>query len=151
MNKLINLINTKNSGVYFDKDNLNQLIIPVINEKENDLDWKIEKIRNTILEIESDKIDEISSSIKNEINSNDENTISLAEANIKNNKSNKKRTYVKRTKAPKLKPPATYNCVKITEPAQLGMNPTIPAIIGCNNQFVFKIFVRLSSPITATK
>ncbi|WP_028330499.1 transcription-repair coupling factor [Brachyspira alvinipulli] len=102
MNKLINLINTKNSGVYFDKDNLNQLIIPVINEKENDLDWKIEKIRNTILEIESDKIDEISSSIKNEINSNDENTISLAEANIKNNKSNKKRISVKRTKAPKL-------------------------------------------------
>ena len=100
-NKLITLINTKNSGVYFDKDNLNQLIIPVINEKENDLAWKIEKIKNTILEIESDKIEEIKGSIKDEAN-NDENTISLAEANIKNNKTNKKRISIKKTKAPKL-------------------------------------------------
>ena len=100
-NKLITLINTKNSGVYFDKDNLNQLIIPVINEKENDLAWKIEKIKNTILEIESNKIEEIKGSIKDEAN-NDENTISLAEANIKNNKTNKKRISIKKTKAPKL-------------------------------------------------
>ena len=100
-NKLINLINTKNSGVYFDKDNLNQLIIPVINEKENNLDWKIEKIKNTILEIESDKINEIENNedIKDE---NNQNNMSITEANFKNNKSSKKRTYVRRSKSPKL-------------------------------------------------
>ena len=100
-NKLITLINTKNSGVYFDKDNLNQLIIPVINEKENNLDWKIEKIKNTILEIESDKINEIENNedIKDE---NNQNNMSITEANFKNNKSSKKRTYVRRSKSPKL-------------------------------------------------
>ncbi|ADG70721.1 transcription-repair coupling factor [Brachyspira murdochii] len=100
-NKLINLINTKNSGVYFDKDNLNQLIIPVIHEKENDLDWKIEKIKNTILEIESDKINEIENNegIKNE---NNQNNMSITEANFKNNKSSKKGTYIRRSKSPKV-------------------------------------------------
>ena len=98
-NKIITLVNTKNSGVYFDKDNLNQLIIPVINEKENDLAWKIEKIKNTILEIESDKINEINESSKEE---DDKNPISLAEANIKNNKNNKKRISTRKTKAPKV-------------------------------------------------
>ena len=53
------------------------------------------------MEIESDKIEEIKNSIKDEAN-NDENTISLAEANIKNNKTNKKRISIKKTKAPKL-------------------------------------------------
>ena len=34
------------------------------------------------------------------------------------------------SKAPKPSPPLTYNCVKITYPAQLGIKPIIPAIIG---------------------
>ncbi|EKV57066.1 transcription-repair coupling factor [Brachyspira hampsonii 30446] len=107
--KLVKLINTKNSGVYFDKDNLNQLIIPVVNEKENDIEWKLEKIKNVILEIESENYTENSNS-QNESNKNNENKIdnkkeehskmSIAEANLKNNKNNKKRTISRRS--PKL-------------------------------------------------
>ena len=40
-------------------------------------------------------------------------------------------------KAPKLKPPLTYNWVRITDPAQLGIKPIIPALNGWKNQFVF--------------
>ena len=94
--KLINLINTSNSGVYFDKDNLNQLIVPVIHEKENDLDWKIEKIKNTILEIEGEN----SLDLKNNNEEVKDNQMSITEANLKNNKNTKRRTFSK--KAPKL-------------------------------------------------
>ncbi len=93
--KLINLINKKDSGVYFDKDNLNQLIIPVLHEKENDLYWKSEKIKNTILEIESFKVN-------NDIEKNDkkkENKITLAEANLK---ANKNKISIRKSKTPKL-------------------------------------------------
>ena len=51
--------------------------------------------------------------------------------------------------APKLKPPDTYNCVSITEPAQLGIKPITPAMIGWKIQFVFKRLVTVSSPIPA--
>ncbi|MDA0089115.1 helicase-related protein [Brachyspira hyodysenteriae] len=106
--KLIKLINTKNSGVYFDKDNLNQLIIPVIHEKENDIEWKLEKIRNVILAIESENYtaDTDSKNENNESNTNKEDNkkenskMSIAEANLKNNKTNKKRTISR--KSPKL-------------------------------------------------
>ncbi|MEI0495375.1 transcription-repair coupling factor [Brachyspira intermedia] len=103
--KLVKLINTKNSGVYFDKDNLNQLIIPVIHEKENDIEWKLEKIRSVILEIEGENYTADTNS-KNEddknINDNQEehSKMSIAEANIKNNKNNRKRTVSRRS--PKL-------------------------------------------------
>ncbi len=93
--KVINLINTSNSGVYFDKDNLNQLIVPVIYEKENDLDWKLEKIKNIILQIEGDL-----NSKNNEEDKEKNNKMSIAEANLKNNKNSKKRTFSRKT--PKL-------------------------------------------------
>ena len=101
--KLIKLINTKGSGVYFDKDNLNQLIIPVLMDKENDFDWKVEKIKNTILEIESDKINTIETNENNNDKKDDEeNKMSIAEANFKNNKNTKKRTLTRKSKAPKV-------------------------------------------------
>ncbi|MEI0748153.1 transcription-repair coupling factor [Brachyspira pulli] len=101
--KLIKLINTKGSGVYFDKDNLNQLIIPVLMDKENDFDWKVEKIKNTILEIESDKINTIETNENNNDKKDDEeNKMSIAEANFKNNKNTKKSTLTRRSKAPKV-------------------------------------------------
>ena len=102
--KLVKLINTKNSGVYFDKDNLNQLIIPVATDKENDLYWKVEKIKNTILEVESKTINNISDDKKDNKDNDDvkENKMTIAEANFKNTKSNKKKTYSIRTRSPKL-------------------------------------------------
>ena len=47
------LISSDDSGVYFDKENLNQLIMSNIEETENNLNLKIEKVKNLILEIES--------------------------------------------------------------------------------------------------
>lgn len=47
--KIMSLVSSKNSGVYIDKDNLNQIILPAI---EDTLEWKIEKIKDTILKIE---------------------------------------------------------------------------------------------------
>ena len=52
-NKLMRLISSNDSGVYFDKENLNQLIMSNIEETENNLNLKIEKVKNLILEIES--------------------------------------------------------------------------------------------------
>ena len=53
MTKLMRLISSNDSGVYFDKENLNQLIMSNIEETENNLNLKIEKVKNLILEIES--------------------------------------------------------------------------------------------------
>ena len=53
MTKLMRLISSNDSGVHFDKENLNQLIMSNIEETENNLNLKIEKVKNLILEIES--------------------------------------------------------------------------------------------------
>ncbi|WP_300365617.1 transcription-repair coupling factor [Brachyspira sp.] len=100
--KVINLINTSNSGVYFDKDNLNQLIIPVVYEKENCLDWKLDKIKNIILEIEGEGTAYFNSKDNQQEDKKDKenNKMSIAEANLKNNKNTRKRTFSK--KVPKL-------------------------------------------------
>ena len=70
-------------------------------DKENDFDWKVEKIKNTILEIESDKINTIETN-ENNNKDNEENKMSIAEANFKNNKNTKKRTLTRRSKSPKV-------------------------------------------------
>ena len=49
-NKVSKLVSLQGSGVYFDKENLNQLIIPVVDDS---LIWKINKVSEVILEIES--------------------------------------------------------------------------------------------------
>ena len=100
--KLVKLINTKNSGVYFDNDNLSQLIVPVLNEKENDLDWKIQKIKDIILSIKEEKIDDTDNKVKKLNNANEKNIMTLIEANIITNKEKKKRNISRSIKPKKI-------------------------------------------------
>lgn len=91
-NKLMRLISSENSGVYFDKENLNQLIISNIEETENNLNLKIEKVKNLILEIESHEI-----KAKNKLDKKDsQNITNIIEANLESQKTESKKSILKR-------------------------------------------------------
>jgi transcription-repair coupling factor (superfamily II helicase) len=49
--KVLSLIKSPRSGIYLDNNNFNQLIVPVV---EDNLNWKINKIREILLQIESE-------------------------------------------------------------------------------------------------
>lgn len=90
--KLMRLISSENSGVYFDKENLNQLIISNTEETENNLNLKIEKVKNLILEIESNEINEKDKSNKE----NSQNITNIIEANLESQKKENKKSIFKR-------------------------------------------------------
>ncbi len=89
VDKLMKMVSIEGSGVYFDKDNLNQLIVPAVEDK---LEWKINKVRDLILEIENDEV----VSINKEEETEKKKIITLAEANIKSQKDMKRRNYIKK-------------------------------------------------------
>lgn len=96
--KLMRLISLENSGIYFDKENLNQLIISNIEETENNLNLKIEKVRNLILEIESHEIN-----TKNKSNKEDsQNITNIIEANLESQRAENKKSILKRRTRKKL-------------------------------------------------
>lgn len=80
--KISKLVSLEGSGVYFDKENLNQLIIPVVDDS---LIWKINKVTEVILEIESEEENKDKSKEK-----------SLADANIESQRKNKQNNIRKR-------------------------------------------------------
>ncbi|WIH85644.1 transcription-repair coupling factor [Brachyspira pilosicoli] len=80
--KVSKLVSLEGSGVYFDKENLNQLIIPVVDDS---LIWKINKVSEVILEIESEEENKDKSKEK-----------SLADANIESQRKNKQNNIRKR-------------------------------------------------------
>lgn len=87
--KLVKLINSKDSGVYFDKENFNQIIISATKEMENNLDIKIEKVKNLVSEIESGdiKIEPNALTEKSETNKKEsEKMVTIIEANLESQK-----------------------------------------------------------------
>lgn len=94
---VLDLIKEEPSGVYLDKNNFNQLIIPV---GKDSLSWKINKVQDTILRIESQKED-----IENQNDNidttatNDSKIMTMSEANLEAMK-RKKRNNINRNKPP---------------------------------------------------
>ena len=70
------------SGVYFDKESLNQLIVPVVDDS---LMWKINKVRDIVLEIENLKEEDKETKEK-----------SLADVNLESQRKNKQNNIKKR-------------------------------------------------------
>ena len=103
-NKLMRLIASKDSGVYFDKENLNQLILSNIEETENNLNLKIEKVKNLILEIESHEINikENKEKLDKEEAEKIANITNIIEANLESQKIENKKSPLKRK--PRKKP-----------------------------------------------
>ena len=83
------LINSKDSKIKFDLNNFNQLIISDIEDAENNLNLKIEKVRNLVLAIESHEIN-----IKND--NNDNKIKDIIEENLESQKIENKKSPVKR-------------------------------------------------------
>ena len=88
-NKLMQLINSKDSKIKFDLNNFNQLIISDIEDAENNLNLKIEKVRNLVLAIESHEIN-----IKKD--NNDNKIKDIIEENLESQKIENKKSPVKR-------------------------------------------------------
>ena len=103
-NKLMRLIASKDSGVYFDKENLNQLILSNIEETENNLNLKIEKVKNLILEIESHEINIKENKEKSDKEEAEKiaNITNIIEANLEAQKIENKKSPLKRK--PRKKP-----------------------------------------------
>ena len=76
--KIAALINKKGSGLYLDKTNFNQLIVPMV---EDTLEWKIERVREVLMKIEDTEIKEKENDKK----------ISIVDLNIKEINKNSKR------------------------------------------------------------
>lgn len=88
-NKLMQLINSKDSKIKFDLNNFNQLIISDIEDAENNLNLKIEKVRNLVLAIESHEIN-----IKKD--NNDNKIKNIIEENLESQKIENKKSPIKR-------------------------------------------------------
>ena len=88
-NKLMQLINSKDSKIKFDLNNFNQLIISDIEDSENNLNLKIEKVRNLVLAIESHEIN-----IKKD--NNDNKIKDIIEENLESQKIENKKSPIKR-------------------------------------------------------
>ena len=96
------LISSKDSGIYFDKENLNQLILSNIEETENNLNLKIEKVKNLILEIESHEINIRTNDKDKEEAQRIANITNIIEANLESQKIENKKSPIKRK--PRKKP-----------------------------------------------
>ncbi len=83
------LINSKDSKIKFDLNNFNQLIISDIEDAENNLNLKIEKVRNLVLAIESHEIN-----IKKD--NNDNKIKDIIEENLESQKIENKKSPIKR-------------------------------------------------------
>lgn len=73
--KLLKLVENKENGVYLDRNNFNQIIIPIA---EDNFEWKINKIKSVMEALKSDKTDIEAKNKKTK-----ENAISLTDINLK--------------------------------------------------------------------
>ena len=98
INKLMRLAASQDSGVYFDKENLNQLILSNIEGTENNLNLKIEKVKNLILEIESHEINIKENKDKSDKEEAEKsaNITNIIEANLEAQKIENKKSQAKR-------------------------------------------------------
>ena len=85
------LINSKKSKIRFDSNNFNQIIISDIEETENNLNLKIERVKNLISAIESHEINTGKISDKN-----DNKITEIIEANLESQKIENKKSTIRR-------------------------------------------------------